>query len=646
MLLLTSLGAAPAQSVLSLTGPVPVAALPASLDYRIDPEWQLSVADLADPASSGWQPVGDETPDFGYTPARIWLRVALQNATPGTSDWRLYAQANFFPSFQVWQVGAGGVITPLLDITPTSPFGDRAVAHPQVVVPFRLSPGEQAVLLLAYSSQGSSRNAMSIETAESFAQVSAQATAKTYLFYGMILVLLAVTSIAVVVLRQMLFVIYGGYVLSLFLYIAHIDGTTFQYLWPQNPDFNNMASVVAGSTAMIFAALFAIVFLQTRRFHPVMHGVLLALIGSVLALDAVLWVVDPQLLKKSLVIMLSISALIILTTAIIAALKRYHEVRYYLFAWFAAFIPAGLFTARHIFAFEPDFIAPYDAVRGALIFDAYMMGFATFDQLRQSRERALAESLAMAQRNLMLGERLALLDESYERLSTRARQREENVLDAVHDLRQPMHALRLSMRQRFVEGQQGADSGQIEAALSYMEQLVADRLASRADDSAVALEAAPRAALASDEPALHEVLRGVAEMFAPEASAKGLSLTLRLGAPDGPVAAYPLMRALANLVSNAIKYTKVGRVLITLRPRAGGWRIEVHDTGPGLGGAIFEAALARAHRLERDRDETEGSGLGLAIVTEIASAQGWTISSCHRRQTGASIRVDIPARTP
>lgn len=641
MMLLACLGAARAQPVLSLTGPVSVTALPAFLEYRIDPEWQLGVADLTEPSAPGWQPVGTTTPDFGYTPARILLRVALHNTTPETADWRLFMQANFWPSAQMWLIGPGEGITRLLDITPSSPFADRAIPYPQVVVPFRLAPGAQATLLMAYSSQGSSRNVMSLETADSFAQVSTLVTAKTYFFYGMILVLLAVTSIALVLLRQVLFVIYGGYVLSLFAYIAHIDGTTFQYFWPQNPGFNNMASVVAGSTAMIFAALFAIVFLQTRRRHPVMHAVLLALIGAVVTLDVVFWVVNPQLLKKSLVIMLSISALIILTSAIVAARKRFLEVRFFLFAWLAAFIPAALFTARHIFAFESDLIAPYDAVRLALVFDAYMMGFATFDQLRQSRERALAESLAMAQRNLMLGERLALLEESYETLSTRARQREENVMDAVHDLRQPMHALRLSMRQRFAEGQQGADSGQFEAALSYMEQLVADRLAARreAQGAEVAL---PTETPVPGEPALHEVLRGVVEMFAPEAAAKGLSLSLRLGAQDGPVAAYPLMRALANLVSNAIKYTRVGRVLITLRPDAGGWRIEVHDTGPGLGGATFDAALARAHRLERDRNETEGSGLGLAIVTEIATAQGWTICSCPHRRTGASIRLGIP----
>lgn len=195
----------------------------------------------------------------------------------------------------------------------------------------------------------------------------------------------------------------------------------------------------------------------------------------------------------------------------------------------------------------------------------------------------------MAQRNLTLGERLAVLDERYEQLATQARQREENVSDAVHDLRQPMHALRLSLRERFLRGSQSADSGHIEAALTYMEQLVADRLAERSDrqiaaraNNATARPAAQagveHARTGSPEPGLHDVLRGVAEMFAPEAAAKGLELTLRLAAPDASVQADPLMRATANLVSNTIKSTRQGRVVLALRRRGDGLRIEVHDT--------------------------------------------------------------------
>ena len=101
------------------------------------------------------------------------------------------------------------------------------------------------------------------------------------------------------------------------------------------------------------------------------------------------------------------------------------------------------------------------------------------------------------------------------------------------------------------------------------------------------------------------------------------------------------MRVVSNLVSNAIKYTREGRVVISLRRRGSSHRIEVHDTGPGLRGAAFDEALIRNQRLDRDRAVAEGSGLGLSVVKEIAETNGWTITSCEDRRTGASIRLEL-----
>ena len=128
----------------------------------------------------------------------------------------------------------------------------------------------------------------------------------------------------------------------------------------------------------------------------------------------------------------------------------------------------------------------------ALIFDALMMGLAIidrFNQLRHSRRLAMEESLAHAQRNLALGERLA--DQS-----------------AVDGSKPP----------------QGG--GEPDAA----------NIGAPPDEGRPA------------EPGLHAVLHGIADMFRSEAAAKGLELRLVLAAPDAKVAAYPLMRVLANLV--------------------------------------------------------------------------------------------------
>jgi len=639
--LVMTLSPAPARAEdrapLVLTGVAEAETLGQHLDYTLDDTWQLTVADFTGPAAVAMQPLPGPIPDFGYTPARIWLRLNVVNGTTDVDAWRFFVHANFTQQIALYRIGADGTVTTLLDLTEDSPFSARPIANPQMVAGFDLAPGEAATLVLSYYSQGSSRLSMSVETPDSFAAQAGLNAAKNYAFYGMMLVMIALATIALAVLRHAVFAAYALYLLSVLTYVAHSDGTAFQYVWPHFPRFNSMASVVAGSGVMVFGALFAITFLQTRRYHPFIHRLLQVVIAGVLIVDVVLWSVDPQLLKRLLVIMISLCSLSFLAAGLVAASKRFREVRFYIFAWCAALIPAVLFTARYGFGYEPDFITTYDAVRLALLFDALMMGLAIFDRYNHLRQLATDETLAHAQRNVALGQRLAALEESYAQVAARAREREESVKDTVHDLRQPMHALRLSLRQMF-SGQAGAatDAGQVESALGYMEKLVAERLADQTDSGAAAAQSS------ASEPGIHGVLRGVAEMFAPEAADKGLDLRLVLAAPDAPVAAYPLMRATANLVSNAIKYTPQGRVVIALRRHGPGFRVEIHDTGPGLNGAAFDQAVQRNQRLDRDRETAEGSGLGLSVVTETARANGWTLSACSGRRTGASLRLVLP----
>lgn len=621
---------------LILTGPASIEMTGRHFDYLMDHDWSLRPADLIGAGAAAMQPMPGTVPDFGYTTARLWLRLHLANRTADTNDWRFFVQANFTQQIAVYLARPDGTITTILDLTTDSPFSARPVDYPQMVAPFRLAPGEDATLLVAYYSQGSSRISMSVETLDSFVAQARIQEAKNYAFYGMMAVLAAMATVALLVLRRLVFAAYVAYVLSVLTYIAHGDGVAFQLIWPNLPQFNSMASIVLGSCGMVFGGVFAIIVLQTARYHAVMHRILLAVIVALLVLDVALWATAPQLLKQVLVVMISVSTLTYIAAGIVAARTRFRAVRFYLFAWLAGLIPAALFTARFVFGLETTFIAPYDAIRLALVADALMMGLAVFDSYNQQRQAALEETLAHAQRNLALGKRLAILEGHYEDVRSASREREESVKDTVHDLRQPMQALRLSLRQMLNPEARGApDIAQVETALGYMEKLVADRLAG--DPGAASVEVPT-----IDEPRLHAVLQGVTDMFAAEAEAKGLTLRLVLASADAEVSAYPLMRVVANLVSNAIKYTGEGRILIALRSEGSGKRVEIHDTGPGLNGAAFERALLRNERLERDRDTAAGSGLGLAVVKEIADANGWQLTSCATRTTGASIRLHLP----
>ena len=103
-----------------------------------------------------------------------------------------------------------------------------------------------------------------------------------------------------------------------------------------------------------------------------------------------------------------------------------------------------------------------------------------------------------------------------------------------------------------------------------------------------------------------------------------------------------LGRIVGNLVSNAIRYTEHGGVLLACRCRAGRWWVEVRDTGIGIPedqtGHIFEE-----FRQLGNHARNRGSGLGLAIVAKTAALLGLQVRVRSRLGRGSLFAVELPA---
>jgi len=123
---------------------------------------------------------------------------------------------------------------------------------------------------------------------------------------------------------------------------------------------------------------------------------------------------------------------------------------------------------------------------------------------------------------------------------------------------------------------------------------------------------------------------------------------------DGPqhltVRARPLAlkRALANLISNAVKYGGSAYVRLAHPAEAGAARgfvrIEVEDEGPGIPPQELDRVFEPFHRVESSRNrETGGVGLGLPISRNILRAHGGDVTLSNRAGGGARATVLIPA---
>src|SRR5450631_2982557 len=208
---------------------------------------------------------------------------------------------------------------------------------------------------------------------------------------------------------------------------------------------------------------------------------------------------------------------------------------------------------------------------------------------------------------------------------------------ASHDILQPLNAARLYVTSLIERG--GGDDRRlidnIDASLEAVEEIFGALLdMSRLDTGAM------RPEFTSFR--VDDLMRQIELEFAPLAAAKGLDLKY---VPCSLVVRSDrrlLRRVVQNLVSNAIKYTPAGRVLIGCRRRGGALRIDVYDTGVGIPESQRRDIFIEFRRLEQGARIARGLGLGLSIVERVARVLGSAIELHSTAAGGSHFEVAVP----
>ncbi|NBB83519.1 MAG: response regulator [Alphaproteobacteria bacterium] len=139
------------------------------------------------------------------------------------------------------------------------------------------------------------------------------------------------------------------------------------------------------------------------------------------------------------------------------------------------------------------------------------------------------------------------------------------------------------------------------------------------------------------------LIERLADAYGPIAAARGVAL--RHVACSATVISDPhlLDRILENLVSNAVKYTQRGRVLIGCRRVGDALAIRVYDTGPGIAeedkALIFEEFRRGGNA---PGDIAEGLGIGLSIVERLARLLGHDLTLASESGRGTLVEVRVP----
>lgn len=264
-------------------------------------------------------------------------------------------------------------------------------------------------------------------------------------------------------------------------------------------------------------------------------------------------------------------------------------------------------------------------------------------------ERVTERTYALATVNHKLWDEIRIRETAQQQLLVAKEQAEDAntskdkyLAAASHDLLQPMNAARLlvsTLRERQLAVADGQLVERIHVALEGAEELLTDLLdISKLDQNAVQ----------SDPCAFHlsQLLNALETEFQPLAERAGLILKIRKTDQVVFSDARLLMRVLRNFVSNALRYTNQGGVLVGCRVRGEHLYLQVWDSGEGIPQKSIVDIFSEFNQLEQHRNGMRtGVGLGLAIVDRVARVLGHPITVRSRVDKGSVFTVQVPLLT-
>lgn len=213
---------------------------------------------------------------------------------------------------------------------------------------------------------------------------------------------------------------------------------------------------------------------------------------------------------------------------------------------------------------------------------------------------------------------------------------------ASHDILQPLNAARLyatSLNERQLAPSEAGLAKNIDASLSAVEEIFGALIEiSKMDSGRLEPELTTFP--------LSDVLAQMVVEFEPLAKSKGLNLRIVQTSMWVRSDRRLLRRVLQNLIGNAIKYTRMGTVLVGARRRGTAVLLQVCDTGPGIPRDKQALIFKEFQRLEGPGSTVRGVGLGLSIVERIGKILGHTITVTSDAGRGSIFAVAVPRAAP
>ena len=609
-----------------------------NLTILSDPTHSFTISDVLTKQDQ-FQTIRSPYANLGLRKDTVWLHAHIALSENAPVDWRLSVDFILDDEIDLYVVEQGRIVQHLL-FRQRQAFAQRSFAFYQPVFQLALQSGRQYELMIRVRKY--SPNAMllpvSIDRTDSLIrdEVSTQFWRSLMLGASTCFVVYALFTAALK--RDPLCLWFALFAASSTVYASAYYGLANEHLWPDS-------SILQADTVARYCMLLRLVscflfvdgVLDLRERSPRVSWLLksLAVFFALLTLLFAVNLASESLFAWALTLMGAIPLLLTVAFAVRRTLDGDPLWNWAIAGAACYTIGIAVGTALHYGHLPWSRWTESAEHLGSLL---NMVAWVVVMSVRTHRRQRAAEVAAERERQVAV--RLAGDLRHQKEIAEEASFSKSRFLAAAsHDLRQPVHALSLFIGAlRSVptneKGRHLVD--QIDASTVAMDRLFAALLdISKLDAGIVEVLRQPFA--------IDAVLISVCNDYAGEALAKGLKLSYvrcRAIVNSDPALVERIAR---NLISNAVRYTDAGRIVVGCRRRGSSVVMQVWDTGRGIPPDQQEQVFQEYYQVDNpERDREKGLGLGLAIVRRVADLLECDLHLRSERGRGSCFEISLP----
>jgi PAS domain S-box-containing protein len=395
--------------------------------YLEDPGGSMTLDDLLKAQSqAAFRSVPDQGPgaNFGLTRSAIWLRIRVHAAADTPRDWLLEVAYPPLNQLEVYsQLAAGGFEEQVGGNL--QPFASRVIPHRNHVVPVKLTPGTDSTIYLRIESQGTVSAPATLWQPAALWQHDQWSYAALALYFGLLIGLMLYNVLLFVSVRDIGYLIYVAFVISMGVGQAALTGLGAQFLWPTWTWWNTVSPPIGLAAAALFGLLFARNFLSSPiRMRTADKFLIAQLSGWTLAIAAALTL--PYRVSSWMVTVLAVFSVgTMVVIGVISIRRQFAGARYFFTAW--ALLLGGVVTlALHNTGVLPSNAFTANALLIGSALEMVLLSFALADRINVARrfkeqaqariaaEHSMVQALSQSQERLrmVLEEREIILESS------------------------------------------------------------------------------------------------------------------------------------------------------------------------------------------------------------------------------------------